>query len=188
MSVEIAPGVQYTGNTDDNSTVFTTGLGTLTTKGAQFQVVDAQGQLLAGDASFDDAPPAAGAPADASAQPIPATAQLVDDAAPNPQADFNAALGQAATQFGLATGVGGLVGGVAGAAVGCALGVATGGTLSALVSVGSLTPLGALGGCLLGGSTVGGIGTIVGGAAAGIPVGILSAVQAYNTLHAAGEA
>ncbi|WP_155981964.1 hypothetical protein [Nocardia sp. BMG111209] len=124
----------------------------------------------------------------ADAQQIPASAELVDDAAPHdPQADFNTALGQGATQFGLATGVGGLVGGVTGAAVGCALGIATGGTLSALVSVGTLTPLGALGGCLLGGSTVGGVGTILGGAAAGIPVGILSIVQGANNLHAQGD-
>jgi hypothetical protein len=139
----------------------------------------------AANADTPDAPVAAPV---ANAQQIPATADPIDDAAPHdPQADFNAALGQGATQFGLATGVGGLVGGVTGAAVGCALGIATGGTLSALVSVGTLTPLGALGGCLIGGSTVGGVGTILGGAAAGIPAGILSIVQGANTLHSQGD-
>ena len=37
-------------------------------------------------------------------------------------------------------------------------------------------------------ATVGGAGAIVGGALVGIPVGIASAVQMYNTLHAKGEA
>jgi hypothetical protein len=202
MAVPLGPGMQYVGNTEDGSVSLQTPFGMVTTKGAQFQVADAQGRVLAGPENFDVAPkalttvpsttPASSAPQQASAAVAPdqaGAAAPVDDSTPahDPTADFNGALGTAATQFGLATGVGGLIGGVSGAVLGCGLGVATGGSLTAVVSTGTLTPLGALGGCLIGVSTIGTVGTIVGGAALGIPVGIASVVQMYNTLHADGD-
>ncbi|MFF3569593.1 hypothetical protein [Nocardia jiangxiensis] len=192
MSVPIAPGVQYTSNTTDRSTVLSTPIGTLTTLGGQIQLNDAKGATVYGQKTFTALPKAASTlPA---APNAPTTHQVdaavpspkpVDASAHDPQADFNSALGTAATQFGLATGVGGMVGGVGGAIIGCPLGVVTGGVLTSATIIG--TPLGIIGGCILGASAVGGVGAILGGATLGIPVGIASGVQMYNTLHAQGD-
>lgn len=104
------------------------------------------------------------------------------------QGDFNSNLAVAATNFGLATGIGGLVGGVAGVVLGCPLGAVTGGLAVATTVIALPTePLAVALGCLVGAATIGSIGPIVGGAVVGIPVGIASAVQMYNTMHAAGE-
>ncbi|WP_067886311.1 hypothetical protein [Nocardia vaccinii] len=191
LSVPIAPGVQYTSNTTDRSTVLDTPFGKVTTQGGQIQVNDAKGSTVFGQKTFPVMPKAADTvpvasnvtthQADATA-PAP---QPVDAPAHDPQADFNSALGTAATQFGLATGVGTMVGGVGGLLVGCPLGVATGGLLTAPTVIG--TPLGIVGGCLLGASVLGGVGAIVGGATLGIPVGVASGVQMYNSLHAQGD-
>jgi hypothetical protein len=194
LSLVIAPGVQYNSNTSDASTVLNTPIGKVTTQGGQIQVADAAGKTVYGQQTFAATPKAAlpaAAAASAPANPItthPADAQVkpVDAPAPHdPAADFNSALGVAATQFGLATGVGAMAGGVGGALIGCPAGALTGGTLTAVTVVG--TPLGIAGGCLLGASVIGGVGAIVGGATLGIPVGIASGVQMYNSLHAQGD-
>ncbi|WP_254205172.1 hypothetical protein [Nocardia alni] len=204
LSVQVAPGVQYSGNTSDMSTVLNTPLGKLTTKGGQFQVANSSGQTVFGQQNFVTAPKAAAAPSTAisatapsspvdthqaaAAAPNPATepAKPVDDATKHdPSADFETALGTAGTNFGLATGVGGMVGGLTGAAIGCPLGVVTGGVLTSWTVIG--TPIGIVGGCLLGASTLGGVGAILGGATVGIPVGVASGVQMYNTLHSEGD-
>lgn len=187
LSVAVAPGVKYTSNTTDASTVLNTPLGTLTTRGGQFQLADAAGKTVFGQQSFAAAPKAATTlPAASGTVTTHGAAAPVDAATPHdPTADFNSALGVAATQFGLATGVGGMVGGVGGALIGCPVGALTGGALTSVTVIG--TPLGIVGGCLLGASTIGGVGAIVGGATLGIPVGIASGVQMYNTLHAQGD-
>ncbi|WP_216895739.1 hypothetical protein [Nocardia alni] len=214
LTAQIAPGVQYTGNTTDSSTVLSSPIGTVTTERGQVQVTNAQGRTLFGQqfptqprAATTVQPPAGnpavptattaqaaassasvGAPAQSAA--ITPAAQPVDNPAPpapkDPQKDFESALGTAATNFGLATGVGSMVGGVAGLVVGCPIGMVTGGTLTAVTVVG--TPAGIIGGCVLGAATLGGLGALVGGAAVGAPVGIASAAQMYNTLHAEGDA
>ncbi|MGF6884120.1 hypothetical protein ABIA39_003639 [Nocardia sp. GAS34] len=194
LSLAIAPGVQYNSNTADASTALNTPFGKLTTQGGQIQVADAAGKTVYGQQSFAATPKAALPAAEAASAPVdpitthPADAAIkpVDAPAPHdPTADFNSALGVAATQFGLATGVGGMVGGVGGALIGCPVGALTGGALTAVTVIG--TPLGIVGGCLLGASTIGGVGAIVGGATLGTVVGIASGVQMYNTLHAQGD-
>ncbi len=201
LSVQVAPGVQYSSNTSDMSTVLNTPLGKLTTKGGQFQVANSSGQTVFGRQSFATAPKAATVPAPTAVSatvpsaPVdthqadaaaPQPAQPIDDATKHdPSADFETALGTAGTNFGLATGIGGMVGGLTGAAIGCPLGVVTGGVLTSWTVIG--TPIGIVGGCLLGASTLGGVGAIVGGAAVGIPVGVASGVQMYNTLHSEGD-
>ncbi len=192
LSVPIAPGVQYTSNTTDRSTVLNTPFGTLTTLGGQIQLNDAKGSTVYGQKAFPVTPKAAvTVPAGTDAVTTHQAGATVlaphpvDAPAHDPQADFNSALGTAATQFGLATGVGAMVGGVGGVLVGCPLGVVTGGVLTSPTIIG--TPLGIVGGCILGASAVGGVGAIVGGATLGIPVGVASGVQMYNTLHAQGD-
>jgi hypothetical protein len=188
LSTDLMPGVHYTGNTADRSVVITSPIGKLTAQGSQVQLQDNQGRTVFGRPFA--APPKAAGPA----RPVPGTGSAVTPvsrsaiaATHDPGADFNSALSTAATNLGLATGIGGMVGGVAGAVAGCPVGVVTGGTLTGLVSLGTLTPLGAIGGCVAGASVVGSLGAIAGGALAGVPVGVASAVQMYNTLHAQGD-
>lgn len=193
LSVPLAPRVRYTGNTQDHSARLSTPIGTLTTQGSALQLTDAAGRTLAGS-PFTTPPKAAiAAPAPTSTAPQQNSVLLQQPApAPGParpvdqQSDFNAALGQVAMQFGLATGVGSMVGGVAGAVIGCPVGALTGGALSVVVL--PATPLAAVGGCILGAGAIGGLGAIGGGALVGGTVGIASAVQMYDTLHAKGEA
>jgi hypothetical protein len=99
--------------------------------------------------------------------------------------DFNSDLSVAATQFGLATGLGGMIGGVTGVVLGCPIGAATGGLL--FIPEAAAGGLALVAGCLAGAGLLGTIGPVVGGALLGVPVGIASAVQMYNTMHAAHE-
>lgn len=200
IGVQIAPGIQYTGDASARSTEIRTPIGSLNTAGSNVTVRDAQGKVVWGlpvatvpTAARRDtlkSSPAAADYRDAAAlsprQPSAPVAPVEQPTPADPQADFQSALGTAATNFGLAAGVGSMAGGVLGAVVGCPLGVVTGGALTAPTVV--LTPLGAAAGCAVGIATVGGAGAIIGGAALGIPVGIASAAQMYNTLHAKGEA
>lgn len=183
ISIDVLPGVHYTGNAVDQSVFLNTGLGSLTTVGGQFQLLDGRGQLMAGTPLTPPSEPsAAAAPVThmASAAVTPALPLHNVDAT----ADFNGALAVAATQFGLATGVGAMAGGVTGLVGGCALGAITGGAIVG-VSTAGLGALPAAGiGCIVGGATGAGIGAVAGGALLGIPVGIASGVQMFNTLNA----
>ncbi|WP_254205138.1 hypothetical protein [Nocardia alni] len=203
LRVQILPGVEYTGDAATRSTRIVTPIGTVTSSGNQFAVQDAQGKSVWGN------PNTSPVPADTTATRSTRQATQTDNAASpgrtvstvagvttpvdkphaspvDQQSDFQSALGTAAVNFGLASGVGSMVGGVTGALIGCPLGVVTGGALTAPTVV--LTPLGAAVGCVVGIATVGGAGAIVGSALVGIPVGIASAAQMYNTLHAKGDA
>lgn len=193
VSVDVLPGVHYTGDTADGSVVLSTPFGSLTTVSGQFQLLDVSNKLIAG-APLPDAkaatPVAAPAPApSAAATPVSAAAGAA--AVPNlplhnvdAQADFNSALAVAATQFGLGVTAGTVAGGALGVIVGCPVGAITGGTLATPVTAGTLTLPGAIAGCLIGAGTVGTVGGILGGAIVGIPVGIASAVQMAATLSA----
>ncbi|WP_067543090.1 hypothetical protein [Nocardia crassostreae] len=103
------------------------------------------------------------------------------------QKDLNDAYSAVGTQFGLAVSVGGLLGGVTGLAVGYlagGVGAGTAGTFSAALAG---TATGFAGGCLTGAVILGSMGATVGSLAIGIPVGIVSAVNAYNTLRLQGD-
>ncbi|WP_433521375.1 hypothetical protein ACQPZ2_29080 [Nocardia pseudovaccinii] len=203
VSVELVPGVQYTGNVHDNTTAISTPFGTLTTIGGQLQVAGVDGGTVFGEPSM------AVAPQSRTVIPAPATSSSLSDGpvegdtipgdspilgrvaasatpeATDPLADFEAALAVAGGNFGLAAGVGSMAGGLVGMAIGCPLGIVTGGALTSVTVIG--TPLGMIGGCLLGAGAVGGVGAMIGGAMVGIPVGIASAAQMYNTLHDQGH-
>ncbi|WP_433634973.1 hypothetical protein [Nocardia sp. CA-120079] len=87
------------------------------------------------------------------------------------QADINNALTQAGNAFMLGVTAGTLAGGLIGLAGGCVVGAV----------------VGMIGGCIPGMALGAALGPIIGGAVVGIPVGIGALVDAYNTLHAAGE-
>ncbi|MFG3520897.1 hypothetical protein ACGF5S_11570 [Nocardia nova] len=80
--------------------------------------------------------------------------------------------------------VGQVVGTAAGLAVGCPLGAITGGTLTIPVPV--LTPIGIVGGCILGAGTLGFLGGMAGGIATGGPSLANAVGDQYNSLHSKG--
>ena len=186
---DLFPGLQYTSNALENAASINTPFGSFTTANGEFAIKDAQGTALVSAPLPEQFNTATTAIADA-------TTNVVSTLVPNEAAastvpglhnvdataDFNSALAVAATQFGLATGVGAMAGGLIGLGVGCVGGALTGGFV-ALPTV-ALTPVGALLGCILGAGTGAGIGAVVGGAAVGIPVGIASIVQMQQTLSA----
>ncbi|MBO0855755.1 MAG: hypothetical protein J2P18_18545 [Nocardia sp.] len=80
--------------------------------------------------------------------------------------------------------VGQVVGGAAGAAVGCPLGAVTGGTLT--MPTVALTPVGVVGGCILGASALGFLGGLGGGMITGGPAAADAAGHQYANLHSKG--
>ncbi len=190
-----APGIDYTENTDDSSAFVITPFGSLTTRGNQFQVLDQLGGYVAGQPLTRGVDPAqwplAARPQQDGNGADDVTSSPPTSSVPEPNreidasADFNAALGQAAVQFGLATGVGTLAGGVVGMGLGCVGGALTGGFLA--IPTGPIAAPAAALGCVMGASLGAGIGGVTGAALLGIPVGVASAVQMYNSLHAAGD-
>lgn len=201
LHTDLAPGVDYTGNAGDSSVFVTTPFGSPTTRGTQFQVLDQRGDIVAGQPLTQGTDPTqwpmAARPQQSGTASYPApqantgTDQGVASATSTPNrqidagADFNAALGQAAVQFGLATGVGTLAGGVVGMGLGCVGGALTGGFLA--IPTGPIAAPAAALGCVMGASLGAGIGGVTGAALLGIPVGVAGAVQMYNSLHAAGD-
>ncbi|WP_433207322.1 hypothetical protein ACQP1G_21765 [Nocardia sp. CA-107356] len=160
MTTEVLPGVRYTGNAADHSAAVDTAIGSFALQNA------------------------------AAADTVPAP--VVTDVADTPPlhnvdatADFNGALGVVATQFGLATGVGTLAGGVVGAGVGCVAGALTGGFVA--LPTGPIALPAAAFGCVVGASVGIALGSVAGAAILGIPVGIASGVQMYNSLHDQGD-
>jgi len=162
--------------------IVTTPLGALADAGGRIDVADRKGDPVYGK-------PFAVAPKAVTATPAPVPAgTAAPKAVSTPlrnidwQGDFNTDLGVASTQFGLATGVGGLVGGLVGVIGGCAVGGLIGAAISPEIFF-----TGGLPGCLAGIGLGGTIGPILGGALLGIPVGIASTAQMYNTMRLAGE-
>ncbi len=203
ISTDVLPGVKYTADVSDSSTVINTPFGSVTTRGGTFEVLDTSKHLVAGTpltsdpntAAWPNAAKVAGGVATAPSAPVIKAAAAIPGLPDAPglplhnvdaQADFNSALSVAATQFGLATGVGTLTGGVVGAGLGCVGGAATGGFVA--IPTGPIAPAAAVLGCILGASVGVTLGGLAGAALIGVPVGIASAAQMYNTLHAQGEA
>ncbi|TSD94269.1 hypothetical protein FOS14_21175 [Skermania sp. ID1734] len=194
ISTDVAPGVHYTGDTADNSALIQTVFGTLTTRGAQFQVLDNQSHLVAGNpltlqsdpATWPNAakPTAATSPA-APTRPAAANAPGLPIHHVDATSDFNDALSVASTQFGLAATVGTMAGSGIGLVAGCPLGAVTFG-LTGIVT-GPIDPLIAGLGCVVGAATGAGLGGVLGGLILGVPVGVASGVQMYNTLHSQGH-
>ncbi|MCX4090834.1 hypothetical protein [Nocardia sp. alder85J] len=195
MTVDLAPGVQYTGNVAENAAVVRTPIGSIAMRAGQIGIQDAAGNALygapvqaIGPTSPADTGAAASAPAaasvadstEAAAAPVARQAQPVGDF----NADLHAAVEAADGQMGLAMGLGVLGGSLIGIAVGCPIGIATGGTLMALASVGTLTLPALVAGCVVGATAVGGLGATVGGVVAALPVGIATGVATFNQLQA----
>lgn len=191
VQTDILPGIHYTANVVDNSVVLKTDAGSLTTQGTQFQILDNQGNLVAGVpltyrkdglewpiAARIDGNTATLTPSTDPATAHPATMLKEVDAKTIGGVDFNTALGTAATQFGLATAIGTLIGTVVGAVLGC--------VAFAVVGSAFIAPLffgGPLGLCLGGAAAGITLGAAAGMVLIGVPVGIAAAIQFYNSVY-----
>ncbi|WP_147288869.1 hypothetical protein [Nocardia mexicana] len=178
VRAEIMPGVHYTGNTLDQSVVIETGAATLITQGGLFQVRDAAGNVVGGNAFAVE--PAA---LKAAAAPAAAAPDMgLDDIDVDPHTErFNEAIEAAVNEFGLATGVGTMAGGLIGLAAGCGIGAVAGAVFGApVLDAGGLT---VIAGCLAGAAVLGGMGAIIGAALLGVPVAVAAAIQFQNTMN-----
>ncbi|AHH21040.1 hypothetical protein [Nocardia nova] len=191
LSTDVLPGIHYTANVVDHSVVLRTDGGRLNVRGNQFEILDDNGNLVAGmpltyKRDQRDWPIAAQVdgrtavltpstnPADAVASATPDLTPVDDDQT----AVFNDALGVAANQIGLATGLGVLVGTAIGLVGGCVAG--------ALVGTALMPPIffaGAPGGCLAGGSAGVALGAAAGTIILGVPVAIISGIQFFDTIN-----
>lgn len=190
---EVMPGIHWDAKVVDKSVVITTDIGSLTARDDQFQVLDGKGDVVAGlplsyfrdgmqypIAARVDGNTATLTPSTDPAQAHPADMPVKQVDA---QADFNGALGAAATQFGLATGVGTLIGTIIGLVGGCVLGAVTVGALTAPIFF-----AGAPGGCIMGAATGAAVGAAAGMILLGVPVGIASAIQFFQTINSPAPA
>ncbi|MFE7801566.1 hypothetical protein [Nocardia sp. NPDC057440] len=176
VSVEVMPGVEFTGAASDNSSVLNTPIGSVTMRDGQVAVQDAAQRPLLG-APLDTA---AGSPAESMTIPAAPIATGQGDLL----ADLHQAWHQAGPYTGLAAGIGGTAGAFAGMVVGCPIGAVTLGSMATVMSAAVLTVPAMIGGCLAGAGTTAAFGGMVGSVAVGVPVGIAVAVDKYNQIQA----
>lgn len=185
------PGIHWEAEIVGRSVALRTDIGSLVAKDDQFQVVDPNGIVVAGFplSYFMDG---AQYPISAEIQgneailtPImdPAAARTAEMPIKHVDAQTDMALGAAATQFGLASGVGSLIGTIIGLVGGCVLGALTVGALTAPIFF-----AGAPGGCIMGASIGVALGAAAGVIALGLPVGIAAAIQFFQTINAPAPA
>ncbi|MFC9763461.1 hypothetical protein [Rhodococcus jostii] len=200
VEAEILPGIHYTASVVDKSVVLTTDGGSLTTRGGEFQVLDAAGNLVAGfpltyqrdgrewpiAAQIDgrsatltpSADPSTATPLKNAALPLQPTASDVQSP------EFSAALINFGTEVALGIGIGSLIGTVIGAGIGCIAGGALVGSAVAVPTIGTLAVPGFLGGCLVTGAAAGAIGAVAGTIIVGGPVAVASALQFHDAINA----
>ncbi|WP_084525172.1 hypothetical protein [Nocardia vaccinii] len=192
VSTDVLPGIHYTANVVDHSVVLRTDAGRLVTRGNQFEILDGSGRLAFGmpltyQLDRKDWPIAAKIDADGrtvtltpSRDPADAITSTQPDLKPVfSQDEFNDAVGVAANQVGLATGIGVLVGTALGLVGGCVAG--------AVVGTALMPPLflaGAPGGCLAGAVAGAALGVAAGTVIVGGPVAVVSVIQLFNTVTA----
>lgn len=191
LRTDILPGIHYTASIVDNSVVLRTDGGSLTTRGTQFQVLDGEGRLVAGMpltylrdgrewpiAARVDGNTATFTPSTNPADTRSATMLQPVDIENVGDVDPNTALGMVGTQFGLATAVGTLLGSLVGGALGCVAGAVIGAPL--VVPTFFAGPVGL---CIAGAATGITLGAAAGMILIGVPVGIASAIQFYNSVY-----
>ncbi|MFE7723901.1 hypothetical protein ACFU44_33300 [Nocardia rhizosphaerihabitans] len=178
VTSEVAPGVQYTGNTATGAATLSTPLGSVTMQPGEFGIKDGEGRTVFGDNDI--------------AAPNTAVADVVEVGTPAPAAapggdllsDLNQSVAAAGPHMGMAMGLGAIGGTIVGATLGCPFGIVTGGMLVALPSAGTLTLPAAVAGCITGAVAVGALGASIGSVAVAIPVGLAAGAQKYNQLQA----
>ncbi|MDG3010190.1 hypothetical protein G4X40_08495 [Rhodococcus sp. D2-41] len=185
VSTQVLPGIHYKASVVDHSVVLTTDAGSLTTRGNQFQVLDASGKLVAGvpltyNMDGKSWPIAAkiqgntatltpGGPVRAAGLPLHQV-----DATANP--NFNQALSNLNSELTLGVATGTLIGTIVGAGGGCLLG----GAIPAF----TIVALPAAVGTCIGGAVIGApIGALAGTILIGGPVAVASGIQFMNDIN-----
>ncbi|GAB2516587.1 hypothetical protein [Nocardia heshunensis] len=194
LSTDVLPGIHYTASVVDRSVVLRTDAGRITVRGSEFEILDAGDNLVFGmpltyRLNEQDWPIAARIDADGRTitlnpgtdpvQAVPATP--ANAKAVFSQDELNNAIAMASSQIGLATAIGGMVGAAIGLVGGCVAGVAVG---TALMPPAFL--VGAPGGCIAGAAVGAGLGGAIGTLALGVPVTVITAIEAY-TILASGQ-
>ncbi|WP_153415892.1 hypothetical protein [Nocardia macrotermitis] len=125
-------------------------------------------------------------PVQPAAEPNPAApADNSPQAAPvDPGAEYLKAFDGIAGTFSNDSTLGRVVGTTAGVLVGCPVGAVTGGTL--FIPIAPLTPVGIVGGCLIGAAALGFVGGTVGSIISGSPATMNALTQQYQSLHSKG--
>ncbi|MFE9579966.1 hypothetical protein ACFYO1_26520 [Nocardia sp. NPDC006044] len=151
----------HAGDSPNPRIAMQTGMATFVGQSDRLRAPDAADDSTTGDAAFD---------------------MRLGDIRLDPHTErFNTAIGAAATEFGLATGIGTLVGGIAGASIGCGVGGVAGAIFGApILDAGGLT---IIAGCLAGAGALISVGSLLGAALLGVPVGIAAAIQFQNTMN-----
>ncbi|WP_433602371.1 hypothetical protein ACQPXH_11855 [Nocardia sp. CA-135953] len=130
--------------------------------------------MTAGGAAMADAD----SPNAAAATPAPAVTPV------DPGAEYLNAINAVTGAFALDSTSGRLIGTAAGVIIGCPLGAVTGGSLTIAMPV--LTPVGIVGGCIIGGSALGFLGGTVGSLVTGSGPAANAMNQQYNSLRSKG--
>ncbi|MFB7720031.1 hypothetical protein [Nocardia sp. NPDC056100] len=112
-------------------------------------------------------------------EPVPAAPATVD-----PAVEYMNSLAALNTAFAVDSSLGRVIGATAGVVVGCPLGALTGGTLTLPMPV--LTPIGLIGGCIIGAGTLGFLAGTAGAVLSGSPAVAAELGRQYDTLHSKG--
>ncbi|WP_228460738.1 hypothetical protein [Gordonia crocea] len=189
VSVGLAQGVTYTGDAKSGAAEITTPWGVLKTTNGRFAVSDTRGKTVYGDPKLKGLQASNQRPVTMTNSPFQPGKAAATNPAAEPKKALTAAekeeavygaIGNVATHFGFAYGVGAMVGGVAGAAIGCPIGA-----VAMQVSV-PVPVLPVVLGCVVGAGTIGTTGAILGGAAVAVPVAVASGSYEVSKLAANG--
>ncbi|MGW4774431.1 hypothetical protein ACWEO2_41155 [Nocardia sp. NPDC004278] len=198
VSVDVAPGVNYTAYKDGNAAVITVDTGTLIVDNGQFQIRAKSGQLLAGvpleftvddiafpiDAKIDGNTARLTPSLDTTRAHYKPVALPFEDQAPwkTPYDRETAAWNRLSSTVIMAGGIGAIVGAVGSGTLGCLLGGAAGATLTSPLA--TLLGAGPLAGCLIGAAAFAPIGVLAGAILVGAPVVVAAFVQYFSTVNA----
>ncbi|MCU1640123.1 MAG: hypothetical protein JWN03_398 [Nocardia sp.] len=192
-----ATAIHYDTKIEGSSVVLKTDIGSLTTDDGQLQVRDPQGgvvttvplsfvkdgQAFPIAAQIDGNTATLTPNADpAAAQPVAPGTPLIKqvDATANP--NFNQALSNLSSTVSVGVAIGSLVGTVIGAGIGCIAGGAAVALGATVISIGTLTIPGFLGGCLVTGAAMAAIGLVAGTIIIGGPVVAVGLFQFFSDL------
>ncbi|MEV4152841.1 hypothetical protein AB0J48_07475 [Nocardia salmonicida] len=198
LSVDIAPGVNYTAYQDGTAAVVKIEHGTLIVDNGQFQIRSSRGDVLAGvplefnvdDIAFPIDVDITGDTARLTPAIDPARAYYRPVALPNQeQAPWKsaydreqAAWSRMTSTISMGAAVGALVGAVGAGTIGCLLGGVTAGIATGPLAL--LFGAGPLAGCLIGAAAMAPIGVLSGAIFVGAPVAIAAVIQYQDTVNA----
>ncbi|KAA0022247.1 hypothetical protein [Antrihabitans cavernicola] len=192
ISTDLLPGIHYTASIVDHSVVVTTDAGRLTTRDGQFEILGANGDLVAGvpltyRMDQQDFPIAAQISGNTvtltpSATPVAAQVHPVAQQYPSVDARNAAAFTTLVQQTTLAAALGAMIGTVVGGVTGCLLGATA--LTAATIPLAALLGAGPIAGCAAGAVLLGPVGTIAGAIVVGAPIVAVSAFQYFSAVNA----